>query len=237
MISGHTKFIQKRRREKSQQCEATAGLRGLARDAGSQPREKNLRILHIFDSLEKSSGNLQVFKRTQGAQWTPWPEVGNRRSEWKVQIVRKVGGCDWSGCENRWRCGEVWRPGKNPRGIRVFSRPPPDRQVAVWERPRFAVRLTYATDNQLRRKSVRNVRNDSVRFPASFSCDGSAKLARNGKGLSENLNRRPSVGMAARSGDRPQPCFRIGSKSFGGFLIASAFGGDRKERLVGQVSK
>jgi hypothetical protein len=51
---------------KSRQCEATVGFTSLARDAGSQPIEKNLDILDALDALEKSSGNLQVFKRAQG---------------------------------------------------------------------------------------------------------------------------------------------------------------------------
>jgi hypothetical protein len=73
---------------KSQQCEATGGFRGRAMDAGSQPSENNLDILDILAPLEKSSGNLQVFKRAQGAQWTPWEEggkVGIRRSEFGSQ--------------------------------------------------------------------------------------------------------------------------------------------------------
>jgi hypothetical protein len=44
--------------QKSQQGEARAGLMGLVKDAGSQPSENNLRILSLFDPLEKSSGNL-----------------------------------------------------------------------------------------------------------------------------------------------------------------------------------
>jgi hypothetical protein len=63
MKSVQTKFTQKTTARKSQQCEATADLRGLARDAGRQPSENNLDILDILDALEKSSGNLQILKR------------------------------------------------------------------------------------------------------------------------------------------------------------------------------
>jgi hypothetical protein len=78
---------------KSQQCEATASFRGLAMEAGSQPSEKNLRILDIFDPLEKSSGNLQVFKRvTRGAmdalEGSRGAGVGSRHKERLVGQVR-----------------------------------------------------------------------------------------------------------------------------------------------------
>jgi hypothetical protein len=89
MKSVHTKFTHKTTARKSQQREGTAGVRGLTRDAECQPSENNLRLLSIFDPLEKSSGNLQVCKRTQGAQVAPWKsevrgqesEVGSRKSE------------------------------------------------------------------------------------------------------------------------------------------------------------
>jgi hypothetical protein len=73
----------KRRARKSKQCEATAGVRGLAKDAECQPSEKNLRLLNIFDSLQKSSGNLQGLKRrTRGASGAlDGVEVGSRKSE------------------------------------------------------------------------------------------------------------------------------------------------------------
>jgi hypothetical protein len=73
-----------RTERKSQQGEATAGVRGLAKDAECQPREKNLRLLNIFDSLEKSSGNLQGLKRrTRGASGAldgSNSEFGSRKS-------------------------------------------------------------------------------------------------------------------------------------------------------------
>jgi hypothetical protein len=75
---------------KSQQCEATADVMVLAREVGSQPSEKNLRILSIFDPLEKSSGNLQVFKRrTRGANGAldgiRNSEFGIRNSEFGIR--------------------------------------------------------------------------------------------------------------------------------------------------------
>jgi hypothetical protein len=48
--------------------QSRCGVYGPCHGRRSQPSEKNLRILNILDALEKSSGNLQVFKRAQGAQ-------------------------------------------------------------------------------------------------------------------------------------------------------------------------
>jgi hypothetical protein len=68
---------------KAMQGEATAGVRGLARDAGRQPSENNLRLLDLFDPLDNSSGNLQCFKRrTRGASGAlDEMEVGIRKAE------------------------------------------------------------------------------------------------------------------------------------------------------------
>jgi hypothetical protein len=105
MKSAHTKFTHKTTARKSQQRKATVGVRGLARVAECQPSENNLRLLSIFDPLEKSSGNLQVFKRTTrgaSAPWTGWnSEVGNRKSEGRSQEAgggrEKNRECDLSG--------------------------------------------------------------------------------------------------------------------------------------------
>jgi hypothetical protein len=83
---------------KSQQCEATADLRGLARDAGRQPSENNLDILDILDALEKSSGNLQVSKRAtrgpvdalQGSRKSG-AEVGMKSAKCKLGYDLEVG--------------------------------------------------------------------------------------------------------------------------------------------------
>jgi hypothetical protein len=70
---------------KSQQCEAAEGLMHLSSGSGSQPREKNLRLLSLFDPLEKSSGNLQGLKRrTRGAS-APWAGGRSRNEKCKVQ--------------------------------------------------------------------------------------------------------------------------------------------------------
>jgi hypothetical protein len=111
-------------------------------DTERQSYEKNLAILDILAPLEKSSGSLQVLKRATRGPMAAL--AGGPRSEVRSQkvlcAVRERN--DWSDnyaskCENRWRSWRCGRPGKNPRGIWRFSRPPPDRQVAAWERARF----------------------------------------------------------------------------------------------------
>jgi hypothetical protein len=137
--------------QKSQQGEANAGLKDLVMDAECQPSEKNLRILSIFDPLEKSPGNLQVFKRrTRGASCAL--EVGDRKSGGQESAVR------WR--NEKCKMGKalavaIGASAKIDGGLRdrgglarflgKFARFR-DRQVAAWERARFAMRLMYGNE-------------------------------------------------------------------------------------------